>query len=172
MHYRASVSLIGLVSLQDTAGQERFSGLSSFYCRDAKAAILAYDITSKDSFDALRYIDNISLTFNISDVSLHLPQSPCVSLSPPASPSVPLCLSQSPCVSLCLPVSLSVPCVCLSPLVSLSVSLCLPQAPVCVSQSPCVSVTSLGLFNLRLTSNIAILCCGWVILTGKLLCQR
>ena len=107
MHYRASVSLIGLVSLQDTAGQERFSGLSSFYCRDAKAAILAYDITSKDSFDALRYIDNISLTFNISDVSLHLPQSPCVSLSP-------LCVSQSPCVSLSLPVSPSGPCVCVS----------------------------------------------------------
>ena len=143
MHYRASVSLIGLVSLQDTAGQERFSGLSSFYCRDAKAAILAYDITSKDSFDALRYIDNISLTFNISDVSLHLPQSPCVSLSPPASPSVSLCLSQSPCVSFSLPVSPSVP------PVSPSVSLCLSQSPVCVSvplclsQSPCVSLRPL-----------------------------
>ncbi|ELU15702.1 hypothetical protein CAPTEDRAFT_56170, partial [Capitella teleta] len=42
------------IALWDTAGEERFSGLSSFYCRGAGAAILAYDLTSDDSFHALR----------------------------------------------------------------------------------------------------------------------
>ena len=39
---------------QDTAGGERFHGLSSFYCRGAGAAILAYDLSNKDTFDYLR----------------------------------------------------------------------------------------------------------------------
>lgn len=39
---------------QDTAGEERFSGLSSFYCRGASAAIVAYDITQKHSIQVLR----------------------------------------------------------------------------------------------------------------------
>lgn len=37
----------------DTAGQERFTKISSYYCRGAQAAILAYDITDRDSFNAL-----------------------------------------------------------------------------------------------------------------------
>lgn len=37
----------------DTAGQERFTKISSYYCRGAQAAILAYDITDRESFDAL-----------------------------------------------------------------------------------------------------------------------
>ncbi|XP_071490458.1 ras-related protein Rab-20-like [Diadema antillarum] len=46
------------IALWDTAGEERFSGLSSFYCRDASAAIIAYDITTRNSFELLqeRYI--------------------------------------------------------------------------------------------------------------------
>ena len=40
--------------LQDTAGEERFSGLSTFYCRGAAAAIVAYDITQKHSLQVLR----------------------------------------------------------------------------------------------------------------------
>uniref|UniRef100_T1JCY4 Uncharacterized protein n=1 Tax=Strigamia maritima TaxID=126957 RepID=T1JCY4_STRMM len=40
----------------DTAGEERFAGLSSFYCRGAGAAILAFDPTDKTSFDALEAI--------------------------------------------------------------------------------------------------------------------
>ena len=39
---------------QDTAGEERFSGLSSFYCRGASAAIIAYDITQGRSLQALK----------------------------------------------------------------------------------------------------------------------
>ncbi|XP_022794248.1 pyruvate dehydrogenase phosphatase regulatory subunit, mitochondrial-like [Stylophora pistillata] len=38
----------------DTAGEERYSGLSSFYCRGASAAILAYDISQSRSLRALR----------------------------------------------------------------------------------------------------------------------
>ncbi|XP_041472326.1 ras-related protein Rab-20-like [Lytechinus variegatus] len=46
------------IALWDTAGEERFSGLSSFYCRNASAAIIAYDITRRSSFELLqeRYI--------------------------------------------------------------------------------------------------------------------
>jgi len=42
-----------LFSCKDTAGEERFSGLSSFYCRGASAAIIAYDITQVRSLQAL-----------------------------------------------------------------------------------------------------------------------
>ncbi|XP_033109145.1 ras-related protein Rab-20-like [Anneissia japonica] len=41
------------IAIWDTAGEERFSGLSSFYCRDASAAILAYDIGNKKTFEML-----------------------------------------------------------------------------------------------------------------------
>ena len=39
--------------LWDTAGQEKFSRISSFYCRGAQAAILAYDITDASSLETL-----------------------------------------------------------------------------------------------------------------------
>lgn len=42
------------VAIWDTAGEERYSGLSSFYCRGASAAILAYDISQGKSLRALR----------------------------------------------------------------------------------------------------------------------
>ncbi|XP_071941089.1 ras-related protein Rab-20-like [Antedon mediterranea] len=41
------------IAIWDTAGEERFSGLSSFYCRDASAAILAYDVSNKKTFEML-----------------------------------------------------------------------------------------------------------------------
>ncbi|XP_077990036.1 ras-related protein Rab-20-like isoform X2 [Glandiceps talaboti] len=41
------------IAIWDTAGEEKFAGLSSFYCRNASAAILAYDISEKESFDSL-----------------------------------------------------------------------------------------------------------------------
>ncbi len=37
----------------DTAGQEKFSRISSYYSRGAQAAILAYDITDKRTFENL-----------------------------------------------------------------------------------------------------------------------
>jgi len=39
---------------QDTAGQERFDSLSSFYCRGARAAIICFDLTDRASFEALQ----------------------------------------------------------------------------------------------------------------------
>lgn len=41
------------LGIWDTAGQEKFTKISNYYCRGAQAAILAYDITDKDSFMAL-----------------------------------------------------------------------------------------------------------------------
>ena len=44
--------------MQDTAGQERFASLSSVYSRGASAAIMAYDVTDRSSFEELnRFID-------------------------------------------------------------------------------------------------------------------
>ncbi|KAL8575026.1 hypothetical protein ACOMHN_063558 [Nucella lapillus] len=37
----------------DTAGDEKYAGLSQFYCRSAGAAILAFDITEPKSFESL-----------------------------------------------------------------------------------------------------------------------
>ena len=39
----------------DTAGQEKYKSLASMYYKDASAAILVYDITSKQSFDAIKF---------------------------------------------------------------------------------------------------------------------
>ena len=39
----------------DTAGQEIYRSLTSFYYRDADAIILVYDVTSKKTFDELSY---------------------------------------------------------------------------------------------------------------------
>lgn len=39
---------------QDTAGQERFRTLTSSYYRGAHGVVIVYDITQRDSFDALK----------------------------------------------------------------------------------------------------------------------
>ncbi|XP_060595641.1 ras-related protein Rab-20-like [Ruditapes philippinarum] len=41
------------VAVWDTAGDERYTGLSSFYCRNAGAAILAFDLTTSSSYESL-----------------------------------------------------------------------------------------------------------------------
>jgi len=41
------------VAVWDTAGDERYSGLSHFYCRSAGAAILAFDLTQPKTFESL-----------------------------------------------------------------------------------------------------------------------
>ncbi|EEC08169.1 putative RAB-20 [Ixodes scapularis] len=47
------------IAIWDTAGQERYIGLSSFYCRNADVAIMAFDITNRESYKALmtRYVE-------------------------------------------------------------------------------------------------------------------
>lgn len=51
------------IAIWDTAGQERYIGLSSFYCRNADVAIMAFDITNRESFKALmtRYVELLSM---------------------------------------------------------------------------------------------------------------
>ncbi|CAN7998300.1 unnamed protein product, partial [Ixodes hexagonus] len=46
-----------LVSMQiwDTAGQERFRAMAPLYYRKANAAIIVYDITSPNSFEAMKH---------------------------------------------------------------------------------------------------------------------
>mmetsp|Transcript_34709 Transcript_34709/g.39321 ORF Transcript_34709/g.39321 Transcript_34709/m.39321 type:complete len:205 (-) Transcript_34709:134-748(-) len=39
----------------DTGGEERFKALAPLYYRDAKAAIITYDVTAMDTFDAADY---------------------------------------------------------------------------------------------------------------------
>jgi GTPase SAR1 family protein len=39
-----------IISLQDTAGQERYHSLAPMYYRGAQAAIVVYDIQNQDSF--------------------------------------------------------------------------------------------------------------------------
>lgn len=41
------------VAVWDTAGGERYTGLSSFYCRNAGAAILAYDMSNSSTYESL-----------------------------------------------------------------------------------------------------------------------
>lgn len=65
--FRESISTIGAsfslkhwknynIAIWDTAGEEKFRGLSNFYCRGAGGAILAFDLTNEDSFHALRAV--------------------------------------------------------------------------------------------------------------------
>lgn len=42
------------LNIWDTAGQERYQSFSKMYCRDAKAAILVYDISDPDSFEGMK----------------------------------------------------------------------------------------------------------------------
>lgn len=41
------------VAVWDTAGDEKYVGLSRFYCRSAGAAILSYDVTEPKTFESL-----------------------------------------------------------------------------------------------------------------------
>ena len=41
-------------NIWDTAGQERYHSLAKMYLHDASAALLLYDITNKNSFEALK----------------------------------------------------------------------------------------------------------------------
>lgn len=54
------------LQLWDTAGQERFRAMAPLYYRNANAAIIAYDITSPSSFNALQQWV-IELTRNVEE---------------------------------------------------------------------------------------------------------
>ncbi|EQC34125.1 hypothetical protein SDRG_08334 [Saprolegnia diclina VS20] len=42
------------LQIWDTAGQERFKSMASMYYRNAKAAILVFDVTKEDTFDKVK----------------------------------------------------------------------------------------------------------------------
>lgn len=50
------------LAIWDTAGEEKFDSLTNFYCRNATAALVCYDITNYDTFANLqRWVDKITL---------------------------------------------------------------------------------------------------------------
>merc|ERR1711865_1001085 len=49
-----SKQVICKYEIWDTAGQERYKSLAPMYYRGAAAAVIVYDITSKESFDAAK----------------------------------------------------------------------------------------------------------------------
>lgn len=55
------------LSIWDTAGQERFRTLTSSYYRGAQGVIITYDVTQRDTFDALPTWFNELETFTTSD---------------------------------------------------------------------------------------------------------
>ena len=49
------------LAIWDTAGEEKFDALTSFYCRDAACAVITYDITQYDTFQNLsRWVDKVN----------------------------------------------------------------------------------------------------------------
>lgn len=54
--------------LWDTAGQEKFNALTNIYYRDAKGAILVYDVTMKESFSKVEKWYQELMVFNPSTV--------------------------------------------------------------------------------------------------------
>ncbi|KFD54328.1 hypothetical protein M514_04870 [Trichuris suis] len=50
-----------LIQIWDTAGQERFRAMAPMYYRNTDAALIVYDITNRDSFDAVKsWIDELN----------------------------------------------------------------------------------------------------------------
>lgn len=49
------------LAIWDTAGEEKFDSLTNFYCRNARAALICYDITNYSTFQGLqRWVDKIT----------------------------------------------------------------------------------------------------------------
>mmetsp|Transcript_22975 Transcript_22975/g.34246 ORF Transcript_22975/g.34246 Transcript_22975/m.34246 type:complete len:199 (+) Transcript_22975:617-1213(+) len=48
------------LAIWDTAGEEKFDSLTNFYCRNARAALVCYDLTSKQSFTGIqKWVDKV-----------------------------------------------------------------------------------------------------------------
>lgn len=43
-----------LIAIQDTAGQEKYNAIAPVYYREALGAIIAYEITSRESFEKVK----------------------------------------------------------------------------------------------------------------------
>ena len=53
--YRLTDGEVVNVRIMDTCGQERFDAINNSYYKDADCCLLVYDITSKQSFEKLKY---------------------------------------------------------------------------------------------------------------------
>ncbi len=61
------------LTVWDTAGSERFRTLTSSYFRGAQAAVLVYDVTSRNSFNAIStWIEEVKLHLNLDETVLML----------------------------------------------------------------------------------------------------
>lgn len=50
------------LAVWDTAGEEKFDSLTNFYCRNATAALICYDITNNETFTGLeRWIQKVKV---------------------------------------------------------------------------------------------------------------
>ena len=57
------------LALWDTAGQEKFKSLTRMYFQDAEAALVVYDVTFRDSFEAAkRWVEDLRSNANVPDI--------------------------------------------------------------------------------------------------------
>ena len=57
------------MGIWDTAGEEKYDSLSSFYCRGARAAVICYDICDRYSFEAVpRFLKKLEQDSTAPDV--------------------------------------------------------------------------------------------------------
>ena len=61
----------------DTAGQERYRSLIPMYSRNAVAAILVIDVTSKDSIESLNHWFNLIVESCSKDVNFYIAENKC-----------------------------------------------------------------------------------------------
>jgi len=48
------------LAIWDTAGEEKFDSLTNFYCRNARAALVCYDVTDRSTFTGIKkWIDKV-----------------------------------------------------------------------------------------------------------------
>jgi Ras-related protein Rab-1A len=56
------------INIWDTAGQEKFKSIISYYYKNIAAAILVFDVTNRESFENIQsWIDEIKLNCELSD---------------------------------------------------------------------------------------------------------
>ena len=66
------------LNIWDTAGQDKFRSITKSYFQNADAAIIVYDVTFKDSFEAMKnWIKDLKEIINIDDLVLAVVGNKC-----------------------------------------------------------------------------------------------